>query len=138
MAQWLEAVRRLAAPLIVVAVIAVAGWSFLLRSETVDPHLRQTGPTSHSALQQARVIRAAPSQLRPYIESASYDEGGVDVMLKAGIELRFGDASQVVAKWKAAAAVLANPSITTLDYVDVQVPSHPVTGGSGYTLPSLP
>ena len=129
--------RRLAALLIVV-VAAAAAWWFLLRGETVEPHLPRVGPTSHSALQQARVVRAAPLQLRPYIESTSYGDDGVDVMLKAGIELRFGDATRVVAKWKAAAAVLADPSVTTLDYIDLYVPSHPAIGGSEHTLPPAP
>ena len=43
-------------------------------------------------------------------------------MLRSGIELRFGDASQAATKWKAAAAVLADPSITALDYVDLHAP----------------
>jgi hypothetical protein len=130
-------VRRLAALLIVV-VAAASAWWFLLRGETIEPHLPHVGPTSHSELQQARVVRAAPPQLRPYIESTSYGDDGVDVMLKAGIELRFSDATRVVAKWKAAAAVLADPTVTTLDYIDVQVPSRPTIGGSGHTLPLAP
>ena len=138
MAERLEAVRhRLLAALAVVIALA-AGYWLLLRGETVEPHLGHVGPTSHSALQQARVVRAAPPQLRPYIESTSYGDDGVDVMLKAGIELRFGDATRVVAKWQAVAAVLADPTVTTLDYIDVLVPSRPVIGGSGHTLPPAP
>ena len=43
-------------------------------------------------------------------ESSFYGESGVDVELRSGIELRFGDASRAIEKWKAAAAVLADPS----------------------------
>lgn len=86
-------------------------------------------------LQQARVLGAAPAALRPYLESSYYGETGVDVKLRSGIELRFGDASQAAAKWKAAAAVLADPSITALDYVDLHAPGRPAVGGSGHTLP---
>jgi hypothetical protein len=94
---------------------------------------RLAGP----ALEQARVLGAAPAALRPYIERSYYGESGVDVELRSGIELRFGDASQATAKWKAAAAVLADPSITALDYVDLHAPRRPAVGGSGHTLPPI-
>ncbi len=93
------------------------------------------GELAGPVLQQARVLGAAPAALRPYLESSYYGETGVDVKLRSGIELRFGDASQARAKWKAAAAVLADPSITTLDYVDLHAPGRPAVGGSGHTLP---
>lgn len=101
---------------------------------TPPEHGRLAGPV----LQQAQVLGAAPATLRPYIESSYYGESGVDVTLRSGIELRFGDASRAAEKWKAAAAVLADPSITALDYVDLHVPSRPAVGGSGHTLPPLP
>ncbi len=95
------------------------------------------GRLSGPVLQQARVLGAAPATLRPYLESSYYGESGVDVMLRSGIELRFGDASQAATKWKAAAAVLADPSITALDYVDLHAPGRPSVGGSGHTLPPV-
>jgi Cell division protein FtsQ len=98
------------------------------------PNGRLAGP----ALQQARVLGATPPALRPYIESSFYGDSGVDVMLKAGVELRFGDASEAIAKWRAASAVLADPSVTTLDYVDLHAPRRPAIGGSGHTLPAIP
>ena len=95
------------------------------------------GKLEGSVLQQARVLGAAPAALRPYLESSYYGETGVDVKLRSGIELRFGDASQATVKWKAAAAVLADPSITALDYVDLHAPGRPAVGGSGHTLPPV-
>ena len=95
------------------------------------------GKLEGPVLQQARVLGAAPAALRPYLESSYYGETGVDVRLRSGIELRFGDASQAGAKWKAAAAVLADPSITALDYVDLHAPGRPAVGGSGHTLPPV-
>jgi hypothetical protein len=95
------------------------------------------GKLAGPVLQQARVLGAAPAALRPYLESSYYGETGVDVRLRSGIELRFGDASQAPAKWKAAAAVLADPSITALDYVDLHAPGRPAVGGSGHTLPPV-
>jgi cell division septal protein FtsQ len=94
---------------------------------------RLAGPV----LEQARLLGAAPAALRPYIESSYYGESGVDVKLRSGIELRFGDASQAAAKWRAAAAVLADPSITALDYVDLHAPRRPAIGGSGHALPPV-
>ncbi len=98
----------------------------------------QGGRLAGPMLQQARVLGAAPAALRPYLAGSYYGESGVDVETTAGIELRFGDASQVARKWKAAAAVLADPSITALDYVDLHAPAHPAIGGSGHALPASP
>jgi hypothetical protein len=95
------------------------------------------GKLAGPVLQQARILGAAPAALRPYLESSYYGETGVDVKLRSGIELRFGDASQAGEKWKAAAAVLADPSITALDYVDLHAPGRPAVGGSGHTLPPI-
>jgi hypothetical protein len=89
-------------------------------------------------LEQAKILGAAPMALRPFLESSYFGESGVDVTLTTGIELRFGNAGQARKKWRAAAAILANPSVTTLDYVNLHAPSHPSTGGSGHTLPPLP
>jgi len=97
-----------------------------------------SGQLSGPALEQARVLGAAPATLRPYVATSSYGEDGVDVELRSGIELRFGDPSRAARKWRAAAAVLADPSVTALDYVDLHAPSRPAIGGSGHTLPPPP
>ena len=89
-------------------------------------------------LEQARVLGAAPAALRPYLARSFYGEGGVDVETTAGIELRFGDASQAAKKWKAVAAVLADPEIEALDYVNVRSPTNPAIYGSGHALPPIP
>lgn len=107
------------------------------------PELPLEGPPKGPRLQgpmleQTRILGAAPPVLSPYVESSSYGESGVDVILTSGIELRFGDATDAARKWRAAAAVLADPEVTALDYVDLQAPSHPATGGSGHTLPPIP
>jgi hypothetical protein len=84
---------------------------------------------------QVRVLAAAPPVLRPHLAGSYYGESGIDVELRSGIELRFGSASQAARKWRAAAAVLADPSVSALDYVDLHAPSRPAIGGSGHTLP---
>jgi hypothetical protein len=95
---------------------------------------RLAGPV----LQQARVLGAAPAALQPYLARSYYGESGVDVETTSGIELRFGDAGGAPKKWKAAAAVLADPSLTALDYVDLHAPGRPAIRGSGHTLPPVP
>lgn len=85
-------------------------------------------------LEQARVLGAAPGPLRPCLAGSYYGESGIDVRLRSGIELRFGDMSRAQEKWESAAAVLADPQVTALDYVDLHSPRHPATGGSGHTL----
>ncbi|MFL5833630.1 MAG: hypothetical protein ACJ76B_06590 [Solirubrobacterales bacterium] len=90
------------------------------------------------ALEQVRVLAAVPDQLRPYLARSYYGESGVDVELTTGIELRFGDASQAQRKWRAAAAILADPSVTALDYVDLHSPARPSYDGEEYELPPAP
>jgi cell division septal protein FtsQ len=97
------------------------------------PKGRFSGPMR----EQARVLGAVPDQLRPYVARSFYGSDGVDVELTTGIELRFGDATQASRKWRAAAAVLADPSITALDYVDLQAPSRPAIYGEGHLLPPV-
>ena len=96
------------------------------------------GRVAGPALQQVRVLAAAPPALRPYLSGTSYGESGVDVELDSGIELGFGDASLAAEKWAAAATVLADPTITALDYVDLHAPSHPAIYGEGHALPPPP
>jgi cell division protein FtsQ len=98
----------------------------------------KSGRLRGPALEQARVLGAAPPQLRPYVEASHYGESGVDVVLDTGIELRFGDDSQLGRKWKAAAAVLADPEVEALDYVDLHAPGRPALYGSGHSLPPAP
>ena len=99
--------------------------------EAVPESGRLAGPV----LQQAKVLGAAPAVLRPYVERSRNGESGVEVVLTTGIELIFGDSSQVKRKWKAAAAVLADPSITAVDYVDLRAPGRPSWGGFEHSLP---
>lgn len=89
-------------------------------------------------LEQVHVLAAVPEALRPYVESSGYGESGVDITLTTGIELRFGDDSQAAKKWRAAVAVLADPEVTALDYVDLQAPSRPSYQGSEHELPPVP
>ncbi|MGA8745915.1 MAG: hypothetical protein WB507_08625 [Solirubrobacterales bacterium] len=97
-----------------------------------------SGRLSGTALQQALVLGAAPAALRPHLKSSSYGSTGVDVQLRTGVVLRFGDAGERARKWQAAAAVLADPAVSALDYVNLSVPGRPGIGGSGHSLPPVP
>lgn len=120
---------------------AVLTWLVL----PADSHLPQLpldaapkGPRVEGpVLEQVHVLAAVPAALRPYVAASRFGESGVDVELSSGIELRFGSAVGAQRKWKAAAAVLADPSITALDYVDLSAPGRPAVGGSGHTLPPI-
>jgi hypothetical protein len=90
------------------------------------------------SLEQVRVLAAVPDELRAYLDSSGYGDKGVEVTLTTGIELFFGDASKAAKKWRAAVAVLADPEVTALDYVDLQAPSRPSYGGSEHELPPPP
>lgn len=90
------------------------------------------------ALEQVRVLAAVPDELRPYVAGSYFGESGVDVELTTGIELRFGDSSQATRKWRAAAAILADPEVTALDYVDLHAPARPSFEGSEHELPPAP
>jgi hypothetical protein len=114
-----------------------------LPEEPPLPRLALEGPPKGGqvkgpALEQVHVLAVVPDQLRPYLESSSYGETGVEVTLTTGIELIFGDASQAARKWSAAIAVLANPEVTSLDYVNLEAPNRPTYGGSEHELPPAP
>lgn len=120
----------------------VLTWLQLPESVTL-PRLSLTVPpkgprVQGPALQQVRVLAATPADLQPYVAASRIGASGVDVELSSGIELRFGDAVAAARKWRAAAALLANPEVTSLDYVDLHAPRHPSVGGSGHTLPPVP
>jgi hypothetical protein len=86
-------------------------------------------------LEQVHVLAAAPKSLRHLVARTKYGKTGVDVEFTSGIEVRFGDDVGAERKWKAAAAILADPSVTVLSYVDVHAPTRPTKGGDAHELP---
>jgi cell division septal protein FtsQ len=87
-------------------------------------------------LQQALVLGAAPVELRPVVEKVAFESGGVVLGIQNGVELRFGPADDLDAKWAAVSAVLADPKLETLSYVDVRIPARPVAGGDPSLTPA--
>jgi cell division protein FtsQ len=89
------------------------------------------GTLDGTALHEALVIGAAPAPLLKAIEGATLSPRyGIVVNLTGGIPVRFGNASQAASKWAAAAAVLADPKLTSVSYVDVRVAHRPAAGGA--------
>lgn len=97
---------------------------------SIDAETNSTGDrVDGDALIGTQVLGGLQPVLAPQVESVSIDrELGPVVTLNGGVEVRFGDSSRPEMKWKAVAAVLANPSVTSVNYLDVSVPTRPVTG----------
>ena len=58
------------------------------------------------------------------------DDFGVEITLRGGIPIRFGNGARAAEKWAAATAVLADPKLDALTYLDVRVPERPAAGGA--------
>lgn len=77
----------------------------------------------------AKVLGAVPGPLREQVVEARVDEEhGVVAELTGGVELRFGAPAAADQKWRTAAAVLADPKLTSATYIDLSAPSRPVVG----------
>lgn len=93
--------------------------------------LPASGPLTGEGLEMALVAGAAPEALQPLIRQVAWEgTDGVQVVLRGGIPLRFGGSERAADKWAAAAAILADPEITSLTYIDLRVPDRPAVGGA--------
>jgi len=93
--------------------------------------LPSKGKLTGEPLALARVAGAAPEPLSPLIDGLEVEgEEGIEVTLKGGIPVRFGDADEAVAKWAAVSAILANPKVKTFTQLDVRVPERPSIAGA--------
>ncbi|MDQ3758776.1 MAG: cell division protein FtsQ/DivIB [Actinomycetota bacterium] len=89
------------------------------------------GKLTGEPLALAGVAGAAPEPLRPLIEDMAVEAGeGIEVTLRGGIPVSFGDADLPEEKWMAVAAILADPQVKTLTHLDVRVPERPSIGGA--------
>jgi cell division septal protein FtsQ len=127
--------------------IAVAGDGTILRGQPTG-HLQDLPqlPLSEApkadrlggpALEQAELLGAAPPALLRYVDHTFNGPNGVGVTLDGGVELGFADATHAAQKWEAAAAVLSDPDLGPLDYVDLAVPGRPAVGGVGHSPPPI-
>jgi cell division protein FtsQ len=77
------------------------------------------------------VAAAAPEPLLERSERLAYGSDGLTVDLRDGPPLVFGSADDAVAKWAAAARVLAEPTAAGATYLDLRVPGRVAAGGLG-------
>jgi cell division protein FtsQ len=126
--------------------IAVAGDGTILRGLPAEhshlPALPLSAPPKGPRLggpmlEQAEVLGATPPGLLRYVDHTFNGQSGIDVSLAGGVILRFGDATEADKKWKAATAVLSDPNLGPLDYVDLSVPSRPAVGGVSHSPPPI-
>jgi cell division protein FtsQ len=76
----------------------------------------------------ARMAAILPPLAAGGTTSVSATDGGLTMQLKAGTEIRLGDAAHLVDKLRAMVAVLGALAGQPVNYVDVSVPSNPVAG----------
>ncbi|HEV2999402.1 MAG TPA: FtsQ-type POTRA domain-containing protein [Solirubrobacteraceae bacterium] len=75
------------------------------------------------------LLATAPRPLLRRAERAFNGERGLTVRMAEGPTLYFGTATELAAKWAAAARVLADPTAEGATYVDVRVPERTAAGG---------
>lgn len=93
----------------------------------------EDGKLEGPELAQALVLGGTPEKLRPYVKQSQMGDEGVEVELSNGLILGFGEATQIGRKWRAAAAVIADPTLTNAVYVNLTVPRRPAIRTSGPT-----
>lgn len=86
------------------------------------------GRTSDASAAAAGVLADLPSELRARVTTVVTAPGAVTVGLDDGVEVRLGRPRNVATKARTAEAVLAARGDAPIAYVDVSVPTAPVTG----------
>lgn len=91
--------------------------------------------TDQNALNALALLADAPPRLEARISQATTSPPhGLVVQLRSGPSIYFGSAEDLVAKWAAAAAVLAAPGSADASYIDVSDPARPAAGVSSQAL----
>ena len=99
--------------------------------DEVPAHVKLEGGVAD----QVAVLAAAPQPMLELAQESRSTSDGVEVIMPGGIELRFGGPEKAAEKWRAAAAILADPELGEVGYVDLTSPSRSAAGGAGATLP---
>lgn len=77
---------------------------------------------------QLAVLGAAPRTLLGWVQRVFAGPEGLTVTMHGGLEIYFGNATRPLAKWLAAARVLADPRSAGATYVDVRLPERAAAG----------
>jgi cell division protein FtsQ len=99
-----------------------------IREDTTPPDGRVTDRRARAAL---AVAAAAPQPLLARADRFSWGEHGLTLALKEGPPLIFGTPDDAMAKWLAAARVLAEPTAAGATYLDLRVTGRVAAGGVG-------
>ncbi len=75
------------------------------------------------------LLSRAPAALQPKLERAYWGSRGINVVLRDGPTIKFGSSGGALAKWRAAASVLADEDAAGARAIDVRLPGRPVAGG---------
>ena len=122
--------------------IAVAGDGTLLRDilpssalPTIQMRIAPGGThLTGYLLEEVALITAAPEQLAAQVgQVTAIAPHGLVAQLRNGPSIYFGDDGQLVAKWAAAAAVLADSGSAGAVYIDVTDPQRPAAGAGSDT-----
>lgn len=107
------------------------------RELSLLPRIDVRGPVKDNRLRGAETLKllevlgAAPDVLLRHVKSIKQGADGVVVTLDKGTQLIFGSTAQADAKWRSAAAVLADPKAKGARYIDLRVADRPAVGGLG-------
>jgi cell division protein FtsQ len=120
--------------------LAVTGSGLLLRDVAAPdglPEVALRGSATGARVGEPRalaalaVAAAAPAELRARTVRIGYGARGITAELDNGPPLIFGTADAAVAKWAAAARVLADPSAAGATYLDLRASGRVAAGGLG-------
>ena len=102
---------------------AITGPRVLPSLELAPPRVGQTVSAPwRSALV---VVADLPAPLRAEVTSARVGSNGIELILRGGIEVRFGDGSRLRAKSVALQALLDQAGRSSIQRIDVRVPANP-------------
>ena len=137
---YVDVRRPVAAARIGNEMVGLTSAGLILQSSTKPtnlPAIEAAGPllndhiTDAKALAAVRVLGAAPDVLLREVKSVKWGRNGLMVVLAKGVKLYFGDSAHANAKWRGAAAVLADPVTRGAAYIALRAPGRPAVGGLG-------
>jgi len=112
-------------------VLVDAHGAVISAAATAPAGLPQLGGSAGDLRAASRVAAALSAALRAEVVGVAVDHGSAALQLATGAVVRFGQLDQLHAKVRAADAMLRALAGTPFGYLDVSVPSAPVTGTSG-------
>lgn len=91
---------------------------------------RMTGRSARASL---ALLVAAPSAWRKQVKVVYVGQRGLVAVMRVGPKIYFGEGTDPERQWRAAARLLAEPSIRNASYIDVSSPGRAAVAGLGET-----